>query len=82
MKPRFVSAMAVLFCCAILLFVCLFGYSRYKAAQTANEAFRAQLVRNAQDQQGGIAAHMPEEIPPRANSADGEAPASPDQGQK
>jgi len=70
--------MAVLFCCVIFLFVCLFGYSRYKAAQMANEAFRAQLERSAQDQQGALAAHMPEEIPPRASSADGVSSGSPE----
>ena len=77
MKPRFVSTVAVLFCCAIIAIVGLFGYSRYKAAQVENAAFGAQLQNPAQDQQATLGTRMPEQLPPRAGSAAAEATASP-----
>jgi type II secretory pathway component PulJ len=80
MKPTFVSALAMLFCCAIFAIVALFGYSRYKAAQSANEAFRAQL-QSAQDQQAALATHMPGRLPARGNPAGGGASPSPQPGQ-
>jgi hypothetical protein len=61
MKPKFVSLIAVLFCGAVFLVVGLFGYSKYKAAQTANAVFRQQLQSGSQ--QGVLGAHMPEELP-------------------
>jgi hypothetical protein len=67
MKPQFVSAAAMLFCCAIVMVVGLFGYSRYKAAQSANAAFGAQLQSAGQDQQAVLGTHMPEQLPPRGN---------------
>jgi predicted negative regulator of RcsB-dependent stress response len=73
MKKRFVSAIAVLICCVIIAIVGIFGYSRYKAQQVENAAFRAQLQQGAQDQQSLLSTHMPEQLPPRANSADGAA---------
>ena len=64
MKPQFVSAVATLFCCAILAIVGLFGYSRYKAAQTENAAFRAQLL-NPGDSSVPLGAHMPGQLQSR-----------------
>jgi type II secretory pathway pseudopilin PulG len=72
-----VSAAAVLFCCAIIAIVGIFGYSRYMAAQAANAAFRAQLQSAGQDQQTALGAHMPAQLPPRATSAAGNASPSP-----
>jgi hypothetical protein len=51
MKSRFVSAVAVLFCCAVLAIVGLFGYSRYVAAKAGDAAFREQLQSGATDSQ-------------------------------
>jgi hypothetical protein len=69
MKPRFVSALAVLFCCAVLAVVGLFGYSRYRAAQVNDEAFRQQLQSGGTGSQAPIGAVMPAQLPPRASSA-------------
>jgi hypothetical protein len=77
MKRPLVSAVAVLFCCAILGTVGLFGWSRYKAAQMENAAFRAQLQGPGLDNQAAVAAHMPDQLPPRATSAGGNATSSP-----
>ena len=77
MTQRFVSAVAIGFCCLVLAIVCVFGYSRYKAAQVANEAFRAQLVNGSQ--QGAIGTRAPAQLPPRATSVGGEPAASPGQ---
>jgi len=44
MKTRFVSAVALLFCCAIFAIVGIFGYSRYMAAKAEDAAFRAKLL--------------------------------------
>jgi type II secretory pathway component PulJ len=76
MKPGFVSAVAMLFCCAIFAIVALFGYSRYEAAQSENAAFRVQLQTSA-DQQAALAAHMPGQLPPRASTAGGGESPSP-----
>ena len=62
MKPGFVSAVAVLFCCAVLAVVGLFGYSRYKAAQASNAAFRSQL-QSSPGQASGLGTQMPAELP-------------------
>jgi len=61
---------AVLFCGGVFLVVGIFGYSRYKAAQTANAAFREQLQSGAQ--QGALGAHMPEELPAHVGSETGD----------
>jgi len=82
MKPRFVSAVAVLFCVAILAIVGLFGYSRYKAAEAQNAAFSQQLQHPVQDNQAPIGAHMPEQLPARATTAAGNASASPQPAQQ
>jgi hypothetical protein len=79
MKARFVSAVAVLFCCAIFAMVALFGYTRYEAAQSANAAFRAQL-QNPQDQQPALGTHMPGQLPARGSTAGGSP--SPQAGQQ
>jgi hypothetical protein len=76
MKPRLVSAVAVLFCCAVLAVVGLFGYSRYEAAQAANAAFRQQLLNPPSDNGTVLGTHMPAELPPRSTSA--APPASPE----
>jgi len=66
MKPTLVSAVAVLICCAILAVVGAFGYSRYLAAEAANQAFiREQSQKNA-DQQA--AALLGTHLPPAADS--------------
>jgi hypothetical protein len=77
MKPRFVSAVAMLFCCAILAMVGLFAYSKYKAAQAANAAFRAQLQVVAQGQSGVLGTRMPDQLPSRGSSVAAEASATP-----
>jgi len=82
MKPRFVSAVAVLFCCAVFAIVGVFGYSRYKAAQVKDAEFRAQLLNPPADQQAPLPTHMPEQLPARSNSAGGGAEASPQPTQK
>ncbi len=71
----------MLFCCAIFAIVAFFGYSRYKAAQSENAAFREQL-QSSQDQQAALATHMPGQLPPRANTAGGAASPSPQPGQQ
>jgi len=71
MKSRFVSAVAVLFCCAVFVIVGLFGYSRYRSAQAENAAFRMQLLNAERDQQAVLGTHLPAELPPRATSAGG-----------
>ena len=75
MKQSFVSAIAVLFCCAVLAIVVAFGYSRYKAAEVDNAAFGAQLQTGTNDQQ--LAAHMPAQLSSRPNAGDVGAVASP-----
>jgi hypothetical protein len=77
MKSRFVSAAALLICCAILAAVILFGYSRYKAAQEENAAFGAKLGVPAPDATGPLATQMPQQLPPRATSASENPAASP-----
>jgi hypothetical protein len=77
MTQRFVSAVAVGFCGLVLAIVCLFGYSRYKAAQVANDAFRAQLVNGPR--QGALGTQAPAQLPPRATSVGGEPGGSPGQ---
>jgi predicted negative regulator of RcsB-dependent stress response len=59
MKSNIVSAAAVLICCAILGAVGIFGYSRYKAAQVENAAFRAQLQTGTQDPQALLGTRTP-----------------------
>jgi hypothetical protein len=61
MKPKFVSLIAVLFCAAIFLVVGMFGYWRYKVAQSANAAYQQQLQSGAQ--QGALGVHLPGEPP-------------------
>ncbi len=70
---------AVLICCAIFGAVGLFAYSRYKAAEAENAAFRVQL-QSSTPGQAPIGARMPAELPPQSTSAGGPAP-SPDSGQ-
>jgi predicted negative regulator of RcsB-dependent stress response len=65
MKARFVSAVAMLICCAICAIVIVFGYSRYKASQAQDAAFSAQL-RSQKDQPAALATHMPEQLPRNA----------------
>jgi len=77
MKPRFVSTVAVLFCCAVFGIVVIFGYSRYLAAKAEDAAFRAKLLNTEQDQQAALGAHMPVQLPARATSVAGGAAASP-----
>jgi type II secretory pathway pseudopilin PulG len=74
MKPRFVSAVAVLICCAILAVVVAFGYSRYKASQAKNVEFQAQLQSGADGPQGALPTQMPAQLPPRAGSMDSGTP--------
>jgi predicted negative regulator of RcsB-dependent stress response len=73
MKQSVVSAVAVLFCAVIIAIVGLFGYSRYKASQRANEAFQAELLHPQDKSQGGLNAQMPAQLPARAGSAAGGA---------
>jgi len=68
MKPRFVSAVAVLFCCAIFSIVSVFGYWRYKKGQAEDAAFQAQLL-NAQREDGVLATHMPPSLSARPSGA-------------
>ena len=75
MKPRIVSAVAVLICCAILAVVVAFGYSRYKASQAKNAEFQAQLQSGADTTQAGLPTQMPAQLPPRAGTMDQGAPA-------
>jgi hypothetical protein len=77
MKPRFVSAVAVLFCCAVVGIVGLFGYWRYRKAEEANAAFRMQLIYGTQGPPMG--AHMPGQLPPRATNANAGATPQPAQ---
>jgi hypothetical protein len=65
MKPRFVSAVAVLICAAILGMVGLFAYSRYRKAQEENAAFRQQLQTTGESQQTapGVAPLLPAATP-------------------
>ncbi len=73
--------MAMLFCCAIFAIVGLFGYSQYKAAQSKNAGFRAQL-QSAQEEQAALATHMPGQLPARGNPAGGGASPTPQPGQQ
>jgi len=75
MKSPLVSAAAVLFCCAIFAMVAMFGYSRYKAAQVANAAFRQQLQTGGQNPPPLLGTHMPGQLPPTSG---GDASASPE----
>ena len=80
MKPGIVSAVAVLFCCAVVAIVGAFGYSRYKAAQAENAQFeQQQLQKEAQGQKQLFDAHMPDQLPPRASSAGAVASPAPQQ---
>ena len=81
MKTPLVSAAAVLFCCAIFAIVSFFGYSRYREAQSANAAFREQLLNGGQDQQAVLAAHMPPPLSGRPGPADAGPSASPQSSQ-
>jgi len=74
MKPRLVSAVALLFCCAILAMVIAFGYSRYKASQVKNAEFQSQLQSGVTDPQAAVPTHMPDQLPPRAGSAESASP--------
>lgn len=81
MKPQFVSAIAMLFCCAIFAIVGFFAYTRYEAAQTENAAFRAQLQSTPQDGQV-LGTRMPGQLPAHettAPAADASPSASPGQ---
>ncbi len=71
MKPRYVSAVAVLFCCAILAIVAAFGYSRYKASQEVGQEFSERLQLPAQDNGGQV------QLPAQAGSVFGAPSASP-----
>jgi predicted negative regulator of RcsB-dependent stress response len=78
MKPRLVSAVALLFCCAILAIVVAFGYSRYKASQVKNAEFQAQLQSGEDSTQATLPTHMPAQLPPRGGSdTSAPAPAAP-----
>jgi hypothetical protein len=74
MKPKFVSLIAVLFCTAVFLIVGIFGYSRYKARQTADAQYRLQLQSGSQ--QAVLGTHMPEELPARLSGNGDQIPAS------
>jgi hypothetical protein len=75
MKQRLVSAVAMLFCAAILMIVAVFGYSRYKESQVQNAEFREQLQEGAQNPQGSLGAHMPAQLPTQIG--EGEATPTP-----
>jgi type II secretory pathway pseudopilin PulG len=70
MKPRIVSAVAVILCFAILAVAGLFGYSRYKAAQAKDAEFRAQLQNGPQAGAAAVPTHMPEQLSQHPNSGD------------
>ena len=74
MKPRFVTAVAILFCLGIFAIVAIFGYSRYKASQIDDARFQQQLQTGAANPQAGLAARMPQQLPPRTTNVDGETP--------
>jgi hypothetical protein len=73
MKSPLVSAAAVLICCGILAVAGIFGYSRYKAAQAQDSAFRLQLEKTKPDT---IPTHMPLEMSQAVNPGE-LAPAQP-----
>jgi predicted negative regulator of RcsB-dependent stress response len=73
MKQRLVSAVAVIFCGAVLAMVALFGYSRYKAAQSVDAAYQAQLQNGAQQASDVGAAHMPAQLPSSPSAPDASA---------
>jgi len=78
MKPRIVSALAVLFCFAIFAIVGEFGYNRYKAAQVKDAEFSEQLMTSGKDKAAALSTHMPPELSGRSGSAPaGDASASP-----
>jgi len=83
MKQTFVSAVALLFCGAVIGFVGLFGFTRYRAAQARNAEFQVQL-RNAAAPEvpGALGAHMPAQLPSKARSASVGTSASPRGGQQ
>jgi hypothetical protein len=82
MKPRFVSAVAMLFCCAVFMIVGLFGYWRYRAAQSENAAFGKQLLNSGADSPASIGTVMPAQLPARANPGGGEPSPSSTPGQQ
>ena len=67
MKPGFVSAVAVLICCAIIAVAGAFGYSRYKASQVKDAQFRAQ-IQNPANQQAPLPARLPQQMPAGATT--------------
>ena len=77
MQQRFVSAVAVLFCCAVVAIVAIFGYTRYLAAEAANAAFRAELKNAGPNTQASLDIRMPAQLPAGASSAGGSATATP-----
>ncbi len=82
MKPGFVSAVAVLFCCAVVGLVAVFGYTRYRKAQAEDAAFRAQLIRDSmQNQQQSLGLRLPQQLPARGSTTGGYPTASPGAGQ-
>ena len=81
MKPKLVSAIAVLICCAILTAVGVFGYTRYKAAQSANAAFSTQLQTGVQTQAGALGTRMPDELQSHPVAGEGQPAGSPAGGQ-
>jgi predicted negative regulator of RcsB-dependent stress response len=78
MKQPFVSTVAFLFCCAVIGSVGLFGYTRYKVAQTQNAEFRAEMQSQASAQQRvSLGTHMPPQLPDNARSAEGSSTPKP-----
>ena len=75
MNRSVVSAVAVLFCCAIIAIVGLFGWSRYKAAQAADAQYSEQLRNPSDTVPSALNARMPAQLPARSTSA--AAPAAP-----
>jgi len=69
MKKRFVSAVAVLICCAIFAIVAVIAYSLHRKNQAEEAAFRAQLGNAAENRQAVLAAHMPEQLSARMSAA-------------
>jgi len=82
MKPRFVSAVAVLICGTICAIVAFFAYSRYTAAQAENAAFRDQLRTSTTNQDVTLGTHMPPQLPPRATSSEDAGGPSPSPAQQ
>jgi len=72
MNKSFVSAVGFLFCCVVIGAVGLFGYTRYKAAQSENAEFRAEMQSQAIARQPvASSTHVPPQMPDLPHSAEG-----------